>query len=274
MSDAPKTYETHTVDLPKGWHARIPAHWLPRLAPLCGDGEPRPYLAGIRIEPVEPAGGCLLIATDGCAMAVVHEPAAICSQAATLTFPPTLVEACRPVDLPLLDRDGGWPERPTPPKWITPDTVICSTAAAMVTTGGKKGGALHHAFRPVPGQRVLSPDRDFTVGLGDWLDWRSALRALGGARPAPAILDLKRLSRFAALCDERNRRLAAGWRVWHVAVDGGESGPRGCDALTIRNESLPGFFGVLMGRAPEPGVDLTPVPDWLGLGPVPSEAAA
>ena len=52
--------------------AKVQARYLPMLAPLISSEETRYYLTGVRIES-HPAGGALLIATDGRRLGVIHD---------------------------------------------------------------------------------------------------------------------------------------------------------------------------------------------------------
>jgi hypothetical protein len=64
-------------------------------ATLCQAKEvTRYYLNGVHVEP-SPAGGALLIATDGHCMVVLHDPAAIVSGSAIVALTPAMLKACR-----------------------------------------------------------------------------------------------------------------------------------------------------------------------------------
>jgi hypothetical protein len=75
--------------------ATITAELYARAITCASTDAPRPYIAGVRVEPHKD-GGTILIATDGHCAVVIRDFKGFASEAFTLALPKSLLKECKP----------------------------------------------------------------------------------------------------------------------------------------------------------------------------------
>ena len=155
----------------------IPANDLLAVMPYrAAPGEVRFYLEGILIDPVE-SGGCMLVATDGHMMGVIHSKAARCDKTRILRVSRELHKALREAAFSYESK-----------------TVSVQNEESRLTLSAVAGGQLIKELFVLPGDPFIG---------GKIVEWRKVVPPLEALKPGnPAHLPAKYLARL-------NRSLAA-----------------------------------------------------------------
>lgn len=131
----------------KYWTARFSTQLLLAVAPfrLLDEFGWTRNLHAVRVEPCT-SGGVLLIATNGHAMGVAHDPEGGCSAPMTVYLPPAMLKACEP-PAPLelfVEGDSYFPKMPG---WMIPKTAFLSDAGCFIChSSSKTQGVLYQCI--------------------------------------------------------------------------------------------------------------------------------
>jgi len=79
------------------FHANLSAEAFARAATCVSDDKFRHYISGVQIEPCKSGPGALMIATDGSAMVVIHDPLGFVEPdtSAIIALPASLMKLCK-----------------------------------------------------------------------------------------------------------------------------------------------------------------------------------
>lgn len=217
--------------------ARFSAHLLPILAEWETTAWVNPSYEGVQVEP-SPAGGVDIVATDGCALLWIHEPAETSRASRPFildTWHPGLLKACREPRRPrLIDVNQDEPAYEMP-AWLRPGSLI-------VEQLGDGDSAEHLILVQTLAQPPDEVRRRFVDGTGLWSksvkpafrhpmgNWRRAFEEHVPTPTTAAYLQLRYLSKLRRL----KRAFGAPWSC-RVTM-GGE---RGAVLFTIESPIAP-----------------------------------
>jgi len=195
-------------------YARFRAKWLPILEPWANKEFTNPPYGGIQIE-ASADGGVDLIATDGSAMLVVHEPQphgmSNVGLRIALSTPPALIKACREPKRPRLFDVNHDAPRYDMPDWLRPGSVRVLGLKrdplqpvedlVVVETIAQPPDEIREQFVDGAGLYSASQERAFHT----FVDWQKALDLHKPVATTKAIFDPK----YLALLRPLRRHLGA-----------------------------------------------------------------
>ena len=240
------------------WSAVVSGRLLLAVAPFRAsfdEGFVRFNIHGVLIEP-HPAGGVLLIATDGHVMGVLYDRTGHATGPMTVQLPDALIDACKPPKLRALWQEGE-EVTPDPPAWMEPDKVFLTTVGCFVAPLDKNAPGMLYS-QGAETSNVYRPD-DFRLLVGTKrksLDWRMIIPAGPLSLETPLNFDPIILSKFQAvseLCGDNPGLVIFG-------------SPDPEKAIVIRCREFPDFWGCAMAmRPPHDAPDA--FPSWLSSQP-------
>jgi hypothetical protein len=200
----------------------------------------------IRIEPC-PAGGVLLIASDGHALAVARDPDGSCTGPMSVDIPDDLLEACRPPQRVYLNHEGEI-YAPEMPAWMIPGLVLLTEYGGMLFPKSKRA------------RGVLWEGSLDKRSLNTYPDWRQLIPS-GDLTPISGVaLNPDILARFSAAA---NIEVDGPWAEGVTLFGTGDPHlPNDCGPIVVRTRTFPDFFGLVMPM--RNGTHDRAVPEWLG----------
>lgn len=235
MIDPTNQLATKADDVPRNFLVRVQARYIQIVAPFCSLDPAAPVCTDyIRFEP-HPDGGALIIATDGKAMAVIHDREAACSHPISLKLPPHIIAACRTPDLPKLYSEGDEVAMEVP-DWMVPGYLLAHYAGVHVHPKADIDACFAMAIRT---QGNIHREDDYRA-KSVYPKWRGALPnpANRGTGPACRIINLAYLGNFFAGFVGLQ---GVDYNALYFDFLGSAS-----DAVIVRHFEMEEFFGLIM----------------------------
>lgn len=241
------------------WSAVFDAQALHIVAPFRDTGN-ESYsvlcnLHGIRVEPC-PAGGVLLIATDGRALAIARSDGMVKGGPKTVYLPSSLIAACAPPKIRKMVGEGcEW--TPNAPKWMIPGKVSLSECHCMVMhQAAKAEGSL---YCDIANAHSPARDDDYRLLGDDYPDWRRVIPA--ELQPIRQPLPLN--PEYLSLLSEVNKIGSDLSGIGGVQIVGQGAGVDTWGGpIVFRHQSHADFLACIM---PMRDSDVnTGLPEWLG----------
>jgi hypothetical protein len=243
-------------------HARFKAKYLHAVRRILDRAREMQFLrgtVGLFVEPMPQ--GCLLIATNGHAIAIIHDASGFANKPFRMLLPKAFVERAAPPKPLQVFIEG--PDEIEWPEWAQPGDVFITPICALIF------GAMHHPdvedleYAPALANVVVSNgnewrDDDFRLFEDKTIPWRKAISQARGAQGRVCI-DPDLMSVFAPLADLGGHLSQVG--QFSLDFASSDDGP-----IIVRNRNAPEFYGAIM---PLKAFDAEPTPEWVTATPAP-----
>lgn len=251
--------------------AKVTASALHRLLPLLADrgdsierGGGGQYLWGWRIEP-SADGGVLVIATNGAAMGVIHDPKGRTSGPVTILASDGLRAAVTPPPLRPAYYVGDYDEIPLPDQFQPGAVFASGVGAFMSSLADEAAGAEADEDSPMLFHEMAEFGNVWSGGyrlVESYVDWRRALAAWSISDTTPSHQRISP-SVFRGFCNISPGTLEV-------------SMPEDLDKpVLVQAQEHPDFVGILMrGRMAVHPPPYPSLPDWLAPAPPAALGAA